>query len=179
MHARILASCLALMAACYSPTQPACGFRCGPSDQCPDDYFCAGDGWCHRSGTPDSMACAFDAAPDTPQPIDAPPVDADVTPPHVFSIAPVDGATDVPVAETVRVQFDEPVSGISTTTFTLATTSANVTGTVTIIDPFNYMFTPDAALPAAETITVTLTSGIFDYVGNPLVPFTSSFTTAP
>lgn len=125
------------------------------------------------------MACAVDAAPDTAQPIDAPPLDADVTPPHVFAISPEDGATDVAVTETVRVQFDEPVNGVSNFTFTLATPSASVTGSVTIIDPYTYMFAPDGGLPAAETITVTLTNGIFDYTGNTLAPFTSSFTTAP
>lgn len=167
------------MAACYSPTQPACGFRCGPSDQCPNDYVCASDGWCHRNGTPDSTSCGFDAAPDTAQPIDAAPPDADVTPPQVFAITPADGAMDVAVTETVRVEFDEPVNGVDNGSFVLGANSAPLQSTVTSIDPYTYMLTPNAALPAGETITVTLTPSIFDYAGNQLALFTSSFSTAP
>lgn len=179
VRAWILASCLALATACYSPTQPACGFRCGPNDQCPEDYVCAQDGWCHRTGTPTEQSCGGDAAMDTPPPLDAPPPDADLTSPQVFAITPANGATDVPVTDTVRVQFDEPVTGVTVSTFVLATTSANLSGIVSSIDPYTYMFTPDAALPADSAIEVMLTSAITDGAGNPLAPFTSSFSTAP
>ncbi len=177
MRARILASCLGLWAACYSPDKPACGFRCAQSGECPDDYVCAADGWCHLSGSPDSTVCVVDAAPDTPQPIDAPPIDADTAAPTVFAITPADGATDVPTSETVRVEFDEPVYGVSATSFLVSANATNLPGTVTSIDPYNYLFTPTSLLPPATTITVTLTSDIVDGSANPLATFTSAFTT--
>ena len=58
--------------ACYDVPKPSCGFRCGPSQACPEDYTCnAADGRCHLIGAPDSLVCGttdggLDAASDAP-----------------------------------------------------------------------------------------------------------------
>jgi hypothetical protein len=166
-------------AACYAPAQPDCGFVCGEGGACPDDYFCATDGICHRNGTPDTLRCMVDARPDTPRPIDAPPPDADTTAPTVFATLPANGDTNVATSTTIRVQFDEAVTNVSASTFMVSTTGGPIAGVVTEIDPLNYTFTPSAPLPAAETIDVTLTDGIQDPAGNPLATTSFSFTTAP
>jgi hypothetical protein len=176
---RILAISLGLLAACYSPAQPDCGFVCGPGGACPSDYACAADGVCHRIGAPANLTCAVDARPDTPRPIDAPPADADVTPPQVLATDPVSGATNVPTSATVRVQFSEPVTNVGTTTFALESSGTPIAGTVTEIDPFNYQFAPTSPLPAGAPIDITLYSAIQDGSGNALATYGFSFTTAP
>lgn len=176
---RILAICLGLITACYSPPQPDCGFACHRSGECPSDYFCAPDGVCHRNGTPASTVCAVDARIDSPRPIDAPPPDADTTPPQVFMTDPVDGASNVPTSQVVTIQFNEPVSGVSSTTFYLRENSTPIAGVVMTIDAFRYSFTPTSALPASATITVYIDAGIFDSSNNPFPGATFNFTTAP
>jgi hypothetical protein len=145
---------------------------------CPSDYFCSNDGWCHLNGTSPTASCAIDARPDSPKPIDAPRPDADMTPPAVLATLPADGATGVPVASNVRVQFNEPVFNVTTTTFRVLI-GAQVPGTIASIDPLNVVFTPTGTFPANTTVAVQLTSGIMDANGNMLVPTSFSFTTAP
>ncbi len=176
---RILAVGLATLAGCYSPPQPDCGFACTRNGECPADYTCASDGVCHRDGSPANLICAADARIDTPRPIDAPPPDADITPPMVFEVMPAPGATDVPTTAVVRVQFTEPVTNVSTSTFALEVPPSPIAGTVTELDPYNYQFTPTSPLPADATVNVTLYSAIEDLAGNALSPFGYSFTTAP
>jgi hypothetical protein len=87
-------------AACYDPAEPACGFRCGPNNACPDDYACASDGVCHRSGTAPDLVCLTPDAPlaDTPEdvPGDGPndAVDASDAPADVPIDVPPDAAID-------------------------------------------------------------------------------------
>ena len=176
---RILAISLGLLAACYSPAEPDCGFACPDDGPCPGGYACAADGICHRIGAPANLTCAVDARPDTPRPIDAPPADADVTPPMVLATDPVSGATNVPTSATVTVQFTEPVTNVGPTTFALEASGSPIAGTVTQIDPFNYQLTPTSPLPAGTTIDVSLRSGIQDGAGNALATYGYSFTTAP
>jgi len=175
---RILAICLGLMSACYSPPQPDCGFTCGRSGECPGDYFCGTDGVCHRNGTPANLICMVDARIDAPRAIDAPRPDADVTPPAVFATMPADGDTNVPQATTVRVQFTEAVTGVDSASFVVSTGGNNLLGTVSSSDPLNYVFTPSGPLPAASNIDVTLTTDIRDTAGNPLATTIFSFDTA-
>lgn len=175
----ILAICLGLLAACYSPPQPDCGFACKRSGECPTDYFCAPDGICHREGTSPTAPCAIDARIDSPRPIDAPPPDADTTSPSVFETQPDGGSTNVPTNTVIRVQFYEPVGGVNSTSFRVAANTNPVTGTISAIDPTIWELVPAAPLPAGSTIDVDLTQAITDYSGNPLLPFMFSFTTAP
>lgn len=152
-----------MISACYSPREPDCGFFCGPGGACPDDYFCANDGRCHREGTPDTLICPPDAAVAADS--------GDLAPPRVQSTTPANGATDVALDATVTVVFDEPVTGVDATTFTAGT------GTVTTVSPTQYTLT--ATWPAATQVTVQLTAGIKDLAGNALVPVSFSFTTMP
>lgn len=174
---RILAVSLVALGACYSPPQPDCGFSCRRNGECPDGYTCQSDGVCHRNGSPATVICAADARIDSPQPIDAPPADADMTPPMVFATMPMDGAMNVPTGSTVRVQFNEPVTGVTIDSFYLREDANPIVGTVTAIDPFTYVFMPAASLPGGATITVHLTSDIVDLSSNALVATMFSFET--
>jgi len=86
----------AFYAGCYAPAEPACGFRCGPNNACPDDYACAGDGVCHRNGSqPDLVCLTPDAAPgDTPGDGPNDGIDASDAPVDVPPDAPPDAAID-------------------------------------------------------------------------------------
>ena len=66
------------MTNCYDEPRPACGFRCGPADECPAGYGCAADGHCHRDGSDPNLVCgSIDAAvPDGPDAPDDAPRDA-------------------------------------------------------------------------------------------------------
>lgn len=177
---RILAICLGLISACYSPPQPDCGFACKRSGECPTDYVCAPDGICHREGTSPTTACVADARIDTPRPIDAPPADADTTPPGVFMTFPDGGASNVALTEVIRVQFYEPVGGVDATSFVVvANTTTQLAGMYAMDDALTWSFTPSAPMPGTSTIQVDLTQAIKDAAGNPLPPFSFSFTTAP
>src|SRR5262245_48350018 len=98
----VLAATLGLIyAACYNPAEPVCGFRCGPSGACPDNYACASDGVCHRNGTNPAQICV---TPDAPPPVDAldAPGDALDAPPDV----PVDTAIDAAIDAAVDAAVD-------------------------------------------------------------------------
>jgi hypothetical protein len=60
-----LAALLALaLLGCYDVPKPECGFRCGPSGACPEDYTCSpSDGRCHLNGSPSSLVCGAGEAP--------------------------------------------------------------------------------------------------------------------
>lgn len=76
----------AMTTACYDVPRPACGFRCGPAQECPESYTCASDGRCHLNGSDPSLVCGtVDAAvQDGDDALDAPPD------------APPDGSIDAP-----------------------------------------------------------------------------------
>ena len=179
---RILAVCLVMMSGCYSTPQPDCGFVCGPLGECPEGYQCASDQRCHRVGAPASLMCESppdarvprDAAPDAE--LDAPDA-ADMTPPTVFATVPTNATTDVSRTTTITVTFDEAVTGVNTTTFTVAIGGTAVTGTITAQSTSTYIFTPDAMLTANATVTVSLDGAITDIAGNALAATTFSFQT--
>jgi YD repeat-containing protein len=100
--------------------------------------------------------------------------------PVVLAVSPADGSVNVPVNADVHLHFSEPINQLT----------ANAT-TVTILDANNLpipasvafnnasqdvMFTPQAALPANATITLTV-SGVQDLAGNTVAPQTTHFTT--
>src|SRR5215210_6741947 len=87
----------AVMVACYRVPTPVCGFRCGPSGECPTDYACASfEDRCHLNGSDPNIHC--DTIDDTPEdaPIDEP-IDAVIfdTPGDASGDA-LDGGTDAP-----------------------------------------------------------------------------------
>ena len=106
----------------------------------------------------------------------------DLTPPTVTATDPAAGATGVNPHRPIRAAFSEPVSPTTVTTasFRVQGPSGLVTGTVTY-DPATSQatFTPEGPLAPGALHTATLTADIRDRVGNPLVPYTWTFTTGP
>jgi hypothetical protein len=101
---------------------------------------------------------------------------ADTVVPAVVSTAPADNAVDVPLAATISVTFDEPVTNVDGTTFVVMNAG---TGTYASSNgDRTWTFTPDAAMPANTAVTIML-MGIEDAAGNALVPFAFDFTTVP
>lgn len=176
MLGRILAICLGLMTACYSPPEPDCGFACR-GGQCPTNYTCAADGICHRVGSPASLSCGPDARIDSPVPIDAPRPDADLTPPQVVGTTPANGDVSVPLTSAIHVFFSEPVANVTPASFVVQISSVQVPGTTASQDPMHWVFTPQSLLPAQSMVDVTLTADITDFSGNPLTVTMFSFTT--
>ncbi len=104
----------------------------------------------------------------------------DMVGPSVSLTNPASGGTLVSVIANVTAQFDEPVVGITTTTFTLKNGAAAIPGTTSYAAATKTAkFTPDAQLPGGVVLTATLTAGITDTVANALAgaPMTWSFTT--
>jgi len=104
---------------------------------------------------------------------------ADTTAPTVTFTNPAAGATGVPLNSTVAATFSEAMNPLTlnTTTFTLATGSTMVAGSVGYAGDIA-TFTPGAALEAGTTYTATVTTAATDLVGNALASnFVWSFTT--
>lgn len=125
--------------------------------------------------SPPDARVPHDAAPDTLV-FDAPP-DADVTAPSVFATVPTDGTTGVSRTTTITVTFDEDVTGVDTTSFTVAIGVNAVTGTINAQSAATYVFTPDAMLTPNATVAVSLSAAIVDTSGNALTATTFSFET--
>jgi hypothetical protein len=45
----LAAALAATVVACFSPSEPACAFACGPAGACPTSYVCGADDLCHRA----------------------------------------------------------------------------------------------------------------------------------
>ena len=103
---------------------------------------------------------------------------ADVTPPTVQSVVPLNSATSVAVNSKVTATFSEPMNSgtITTSTFTLKQGTTAVAGTVSYSGNVA-TFTPSAALAGSKVYTATLTTGVKDVAGNALATYTWSFTT--
>jgi len=103
---------------------------------------------------------------------------ADTVPPHVISTMPADGDAAVPTDAVIAVNLDEAVTNVTAMTFTVDA-GGPITGTLaTANNGLQLRFTPDALLPAATAVTVTLSTAITDATGNPLAaPVTFAFTT--
>lgn len=164
-----LSMAIALLAGCYDPPQPQCGFRCGPASECPSGYVCGSDNHCRTEGTPESVVCATPDAAPFPDVGDPAPVIAEVM--------PAANATGVAVDVVIAVRFSEPVTNVSPTTFTLSS-GAPVQGVVAF-DAVTRIatFDPNDQLAANATFTINLSSGIVDSASQPIVPFSAVFTT--
>ncbi|MBA3461288.1 MAG: Ig-like domain-containing protein [Deltaproteobacteria bacterium] len=104
----------------------------------------------------------------------------DTTAPTVMSTVPAANATGVALASTIAVTFDEPVTNVTTTTFTVNSGGAVGGSLASSNGGRTWTFTPSAAFSNNATVTVTLSSGITDAASNPLAaPFTFMFTTVP
>jgi hypothetical protein len=99
-------------------------------------------------------------------------------PPNVDSTNPANNANGIGVGDVITATFSEPMNGstIDTNTFTL---DNGVTGTVTYdANSTTARFTPSSKLDYDTTYTATITAGVEDLAGNPmLADYTWSFTT--
>lgn len=106
----------------------------------------------------------------------------DQTPPTVVNTDPASGATGVNPHKPIYATFSEPISPTTVTpsTFLLSSPDGPVQGSVAY-DPATYRatFTPAKALQSNSLHTATLTADIRDRLGNPLAPYTWTFTTGP
>jgi Ice-binding-like/Bacterial Ig-like domain len=104
-------------------------------------------------------------------------------PPVVIFTIPTNGATGVPINQSISATFSEAMnpSTISGTTFTLSGPgNVAVTGTVTYIPAGSVAtFTPTANLALSTTYTATITTGATNLAGTAVASnYTWSFTTA-
>jgi hypothetical protein len=76
---RALLFVMLLAGGCFDVQEPPCAYACGPNGECPDDYSCGTDNYCHLHGT---GICSFsDAsfAPDLSVPENLPDAAMDLT----------------------------------------------------------------------------------------------------
>jgi hypothetical protein len=100
----------------------------------------------------------------------------DDEPPMLASSTPLDMGMAASVSSPITVVFSEPVAGVDATTLVVTRGGSPVSGAITGSgDARTWTFT--GALPAAATITVSLSTGIVDLAGNHLTSTAFSFTT--
>jgi hypothetical protein len=129
---------------------PNAVFHYGPSGSFPDQSYLASNYW---------VDVVFVNA-------------ADVTPPTVAALAPVDGATNAPIGTRVTATFSEPLDPATVTAahFTLVdATMTPVSATVTwVAASRTARLTPAAPLAFSTVYTARVTTGMTDLAGNPL-----------
>ena len=100
--------------------------------------------------------------------------------PTVTARTPASAARSVSQTGNVLATFSEGVTGVSATTFVLRSGTTVVPATVTYNATTRVAtLNPTATLVADRTYPVSLTAGIRDTAGNPLVASTRTFTTGP
>ncbi len=107
---------------------------------------------------------------------------ADIVPPRVVGIDPVDGAVDVDPATVVRIDFDEPLAPASVTaaSVVLESPSGPVATRLLLLDADRRLHVvPETSLALGETYALRLDNALTDTAGNPLAAVTSVFTIVP
>jgi hypothetical protein len=89
---------------------------------------------------------------------------------------PANAQADLPTSTNIVVAFDEDVTGVDTTSFTVDA-GAPIAGSISPLGASQYTFAPATLLPSGATITVTLGTDIQDVKGNPFAGYRFSFTT--
>jgi hypothetical protein len=108
---------------------------------------------------------------------------ADVTPPSVVAVTPVDGAVDVTSSTAITITFNEAMDpatiNSSTVALKLTSSGASVAGAVTYnAATMTATFTPSAGLAFSTGYTVIVWTDAKDVAGNSLpAAFTSAFVT--
>ena len=98
--------------------------------------------------------------------------------PQVVAVSPANGLQQVPINALITVQFNEPVNSESLSQVTLSAGGGQAVGTQNSLSNANQTLSlvPLVTLAANTQYTLNIT-GVTDLVGNPMTPFTSSFTT--
>jgi hypothetical protein len=106
---------------------------------------------------------------------------ADLVPPTVMSVSPVNGTTGVPINSVVQVQFSERIDPLTVTGTTMQVVPFGgnpISGTVTVSpDAKSATLTPGTPLVSDTTYVLKVSNGILDLAGQSLTSFTSIFTT--
>jgi hypothetical protein len=104
----------------------------------------------------------------------------DPTAPTVTSVSPANGAIGVGPYADIVLRFSEPLNPTTiSNSFALYNGGTLNTTSATYSADFQTVTLNVGALPGNTLFTVVATSNARDYAGNALVPFTSTFTTAP
>jgi hypothetical protein len=70
-------------AGCFNPDEPPCAYACGPNGECPDDYTCGNDNYCHLHGT---GICSFSDASLVPPDLSVPENQVDASQPDLSDV---------------------------------------------------------------------------------------------
>lgn len=169
------------LAGCYDVPKPTCGFQCGPSLACPDDYTCSA-GRCILNGSPLDVSCP---GTDAGFVGDMPQIPDGNEPPRLVAQMPGHNDDEVPVNTTISFKFNEPVIGIDANSFQLMESDVDqqsqsfLEGAFTFPDDRSAVFTPSRPLREGGFYTVTLNGLIMDLEGATF-PFAQwNFTTVP
>jgi len=100
--------------------------------------------------------------------------------PSVAAIVPGDGATGIGDNAVVRITFNKNIDPLTINgqTITLSSNGKNIPYTFTYDNVSRATLTPEGSLPDSSPITVTVTNGVTDGVGNVLPPASATFHTA-
>jgi hypothetical protein len=103
----------------------------------------------------------------------------DTTPPHVTSVTPVNGSTNVGRSQTVVLTFSKSINPSTVSPYSIELLAGDAPISVyPQLSADNRTVTFITTLPPASTISVAATAALADFSGNSLVPFLSQFTTA-
>ena len=149
-----------VLAACYEPPHPACGFACGTQGECPSGYTCnLDDGACH----------ADDAVVEA-----CPPGTPFVPPPPPLALLTwyPDDERDEPVSSpTVLLELNNPILPPPMGSIALTTADgAPFPVIVELPDPMHVYVYPAGELVPGERYRVDVTSAIRDVYGSSLRP---------
>ena len=97
------------------------------------------------------------------------------------TVKPAPNTTGISVTTKVTAKFSEPVTGVTTTSFTLKSPAGDTVTASVAYDQVSGVatLTPSASLKAGTTYTASLATGIGDLAGNPFTARSWSFTTKP
>jgi hypothetical protein len=171
MMGRLLAF-IAVVAGCYNPPSPVCGFICGTGGACPGGYTCNSDDHrCHLEGT--AERCQEFA--------DAPMVDA-APYPMVIATSPNPGDQGITVNAVVTATFNVPIANVDATSFAVESDGVPIEGFADSTD--NVATFQPTHLPSGKTVRATITSAVTDLEGRNVPMYTWTFgvevdTTAP
>ena len=171
---------LLVIAGCYRPPQPACGFVCGTNGACPDDYACAADHRCHLAGVGSLCESAVDAGPDSPfVPPDGGLLDAQTLPQiDILSEFPEAGSVGNPVDTPISVTFSVSLVFVDPTQASISSADGPVEFAVAAQSP-TVALMPPLQLSGETVYTVSLGSEFAAPNGYTLSPFAWVFATGP